>query len=952
MNYTPLWIKTDYSLLSSLIKIDDLIIKLKEFNIKSAAICDDNLFGALEFYNKCKKNGIKPIIGLEINLGFTILLYAKNYEGYQNLCVIDTLKNKNELDIDTLKKYLSDVVVIIPFEYKDKIYLLKDFDVYVGYDETDDVSKIEKKVYVRKTLTFNKEDEKYLKYLYKIKEEEYKDIKDVYLYDSLGDNDSKTTNIIDNLCNVKIDKNNNLLPKYNSDSGFDESKYLKELCIYGIKKRLNGNVTDIYVKRLMYELDIITQMGFCNYFLIVWDYVKYAKKNNILVGPGRGSAASSLVSYSLGITDIDPIKYNLLFERFLNPSRVTMPDIDIDFDALRRDEVIKYVIDKYGKEKVSGIITFSNLLSKQIIRDISKIFNISNYKVDNLVKCFDDNKTLKEQLNIKEVKSILLKDEELKKVYNISIHLEGLKRHVSQHAAGVVIASDNLCNYAPLTINPNGTYLCGYTKDYIEDIGLLKMDFLGLKNLSIVDNVLKKIGKNIFNEIPLDDKKTYSLFINGNTTGVFQFETSGMKKFIEKLKPTNINDLIVAVALFRPGPMDNIDKFIKRRNNKEKIDYINNDLKEILEETNGIIVYQEQIMLIAKKLANFSLKEADDLRYAMSKKKENLILSYKEKFINGCISNGYSNDDAVKIYDMILKFAAYGFNKAHSVSYGVLGYKIAYLKANYKGYFMCELLNNYIGVQSKTKSIVGEVKRLGLNIGKPNINNITLSYELDKNVILFPLTIIKNIGIFTAKEILEERTKKDFISYVDFVKRCYKVGKDVLVSIILSGILDLFNYNKRTMIENLEDVINYSELTNDLDDEFILEPEVKIYDEYSNEELMKYEIDLFGFYISNHPTSRYINDNDITTKVINNYFDKKVEMVLYFEKRKDINTKNNDRMMFIEASDMYGSIELVCFPNEYKNFFNIIVPGIYSVYGKVEKRFSKFQIIIDDIKKV
>ncbi len=952
MNYTPLWIKTDYSLLSSLIKIDDLVIRLKELNITSVAICDDNLFGAMEFYNKCKRNNIKPIIGLEINLNFKILLYAKNYFGYQNLCVIDTLKNKNELDINKLKDYLSNIVIIVPFEYKDKVEILKDYDIYIGYDENDNIKGIDKKVYVKKTLVFSKEDEKYLKYLYKIKEEEYNDLKSVYLNDKLNHEDSKTTNIISELCNVEILKNNKLLPKYSSDAAFNANEYLKDLCIFGLKKRLNGNVNNLYAKRLKSELEVITEMGFCNYFLIVWDYVKFAKKNNILVGPGRGSAASSLVSYSLGITDIDPLKYNLLFERFLNPSRVTMPDIDIDFDALKRDKVINYVIDKYGKEKVCGIVTFSNLLAKQVIRDISKIFNISNYKVDNLIKCFDDNKTLKEQLNIGEVVNVLSKDEELKKVYDIAMHLEGVKRHLSQHAAGIIIASEKLCNYVPLTINPDGTYLCGYTKDYIEDIGLLKMDFLGLKNLSMVDKILYRIKNNIFNNIPLDDKKTFDLFVNGNVDGIFQFETPGMKKFIEKLKPRSINDLIIAVALFRPGPMDNIDHFIKRRDKKEQIHYINNDLKEILEETNGIIIYQEQIMLIANKIAKFSLKEADDLRYAMSKKKENLIIAYKEKFINGCISNGYSIKDSKDIYDMILKFASYGFNKAHSVSYGILGYKIAYLKANYTGYFICEILNNYVGVQSKTRSLIIEAKRLGLKIAKPSINNVTLNYELNNDEILFPLSMIKNIGTLTAREILEERMKGDFETYIDFVKRCYKKGHDVLRSIILSGLLDCFNYNKKTMIENMEDVINYAELINDLDDEFVLKPEIKLFEEYSNAELMNNEIELFGFYISNHPTSKYIYDDSITTKTINNYFDKKIEMVLYFEKRKDINTKKNDRMMFIEASDVYGNIELVCFPNEYKKVFNIVVPGLYKVYGKVEKRFSSMQIIINDIKKI
>ena len=392
MNYTPLWIKTDYSILSSLIKIDDLIDRLISLNIDACAICDDNLFYVMEFYTKCKKNNIKPIIGLELNLDETILLYAKNYSGYQNLCKIDTFKNKNELTKEKLYTLLEDLVIVIPYEFKD---LTDDFskyssDIYIGYSNEEESSLINgNKVYLKKTLTLNKEDEKYLKYLYKIKEEEYSLDESVTLEDEISLVNKKTTSYFSNLCSLEIPKNNDLLPKFSNEENFDEVSYLTNLCVFGLKKRLGDNVTSTYTKRLKYELDIISKMGFCNYFLVVWDYVKYAKKNNILVGPGRGSAASSLVSYCLGITNIDPIKYDLLFERFLNPKRITMPDIDIDFDADKRNEVINYVVDKYGLEKVCGIITFSNLLAKQVIRDLARIFEISSYKIDNLFSNFD-----------------------------------------------------------------------------------------------------------------------------------------------------------------------------------------------------------------------------------------------------------------------------------------------------------------------------------------------------------------------------------------------------------------------------------------------------------------------------------------------------------------------------------------------------------------------------------
>ena len=955
MNYTPLWIKTDYSILSSLIKIDDLISTLKKLNFKSAAICDDNLYGAMEFYTKCIKNDIKPIIGLEVNLDYTILLYAKNYKGYQNLCNINTLINENKFSFDELIKYINDLILVLPYKYKDKrdIYIPYTKDLFIGYNNEDEEKKINgNKVYLNKTLTLKKEDSKYLKYLYKIKDQDYTEGEDVSFIEQVDVLSSKTTNYVSALCNLTILKKNDLLPIYNNDLEFNKEKYLTDLCITGLKKRLKGNVSLKYVERLKYELSVISKLNFCNYFLVVWDYVKYAKKNGIMVGPGRGSAASSLVSYSLGITDIDPLKYDLLFERFLNPNRVTMPDIDIDFDAEKRDEVIKYVEEKYGRKHVSGIITFSNLLAKQVIRDVARIFNVSGFKIDNLLKNFDDKKDLSYQLENINVKRILSNDEVLRKIYDVSLHLEGLKRHISKHAAGVIISNKELSNYVPLHLDSDGSYICGYTMNYIEDIGLLKMDFLGLKNLTIIDKVIKNTNIK-FSDIPLDDKKTYNLFINGNLDGVFQFESQGMKKFIMELKPSNISDLIDAVALFRPGPMENIDTYVKRRHKKEKITYINEDLKDILSSTYGIIIYQEQIMQIARKMAGFSYAKADELRRAMSKKKEDLLLSYKEEFIIGGMNKGYDKETLDKVYNLILKFANYGFNKAHSVSYAIIGYKIAYLKVHYPLYFETEILNNIIGVSNKTKQIIDECKRLDVSIKTPNINLSTDKYIILNNELLFPLSVVRGIGVLTSREIVNERNLNgNFTSYLDFVRRCYKLGRDVLRNLILSGALDIFNKTRKTLIENLNEAINYAELCYNLDESLVLKPEIEDYEEYSKDELTKQEIALFGFYISNHPTSKYITSNSITSNLLDKYFDKMIEMVLYIERKKEINTKTNEKMMFLNASDSYGTVELVMFPKTYNKFFNIPIPGTYKVYGKVEKRFSKLQLVIFDIKKI
>ncbi len=955
MNYVPLWIKTDYSILSSLIKIDDLIKRLSELKIDACAICDDNIYGTMEFYNKCKKNDIKPIIGLEIKLDYTILLYAKNYKGYQNLCNINTLVNENKLDFNNLIKYIDDLVIIIPYEYKEKASKLRlhSQDVFIGYSTEAESKTLEgNKVYINKTLTLDKENIKYLKYLYKIKEEEYDSNLDVSLIPEVGIEEKKDTIYLSDLCDLEIPKQNDLLPVYNDEPTFDEKKYLTELCIVGLKKRLNGNITKKYVERLKYELNVIIKMGFCNYFLVVWDYVKYAKKNNIMVNT-RGSAASSLVSYCLGIIDIDPLKYNLLFERFLNPQRVTMPDIDVDFDAERRDEVIRYVEEKYGINKVSGIITFSNLLSKQVIRDLARIFEINTYKIDNLLRYFDDKKNLKYQLDNINVKRILNDDEKLRRLYDIAIHLEGLKRHTSVHAAGIIISSKDLRNYVPLHLNLDGSYLCGYTMNYIEELGLLKMDFLGLKNLTVISNVMKKIDNLNFNDILLNDKETFELFCNDNVDGIFQFESKGMRNFVQELKPNSIDDLVAAIALFRPGPMSNIPHYVARKHGKEKITYVHDDLKDILKETYGIIIYQEQIMQIASKMAGFTYGEADVLRRAMSKKKEDVLLAQKDKFIKGSINKGYDENTANEVYNLILKFANYGFNKAHSVSYAIMGYKIAYLKVHFPNIFMCEILNNYIGIQSKTKTCINECKRLGVEIVKPNINLSSCRYILKDNALVYPLSLIKEIGTLTAKQIEKERTQNgSYTSYLDFVKRNYKIGRNVIRNVILSGALDMFGKTRKTLIENMDEVINYAELCSDLDESLVLKPEIKEYEEYSKEELTKQEIELFGFYISNHPTSKYITDRSITTNILEKYFDSNVTMTLYFERKNEIDTKAKEKMMFITASDSYGTVELVMFPKTYTKYFNIPIPGIYKVKGKVEKRFSKLQIVLYNVEKV
>ena len=948
--YIPMFFKTDYSILASLLKINDLIKFLKEKNITTIGIVDDNLSYVMEYYDELKKNNIKLIPGLEIKVNDCIIyLYAKNYEGYQNLCYISS----NPITIENIKNNSKDLIMVLPYKSKNLYNELNFPDTYLAFKEDDEIDYSFKNIYLNIVRCLNKEDLEYLKYLELIKtgktisedipiEEDY--YKSIELDKSILINYDE----INNLCDFKVEKQD-LLPKYNFINE-DSKSYLEKLCKKGLMKRFDNKVPMKYADRLMMELEVINNMGFNDYFLVVWDYVKFAKKNNILVGPGRGSAAGSLVSYSLGITDIDPIKYDLLFERFLNKDRITMPDIDIDFDSNRKEEVINYVIEKYGRKKVCNIITYGTMKSKMVLRDVGRIFNLED-KIDSFIKYIDSNMSLKENLENINIKNMIEKDPLLSKVCMISLKLEGLKRLTSVHAAGVIISNKDLDRYIPLYDN-NGTVVSGYTMNYIEELGLLKMDFLSLDNLILISNLINEIKDININNIPLNDEKTLDVFRKVNTDGIFQFESSGIKNVLRKFRVESFDDLAVILALFRPGPMQNIDSYIMRKEGKEKVTYVSDSLKEILGSTYGIIIYQEQIMRIAQQMAGFSLSEADNLRRAMSKKKHELMESYRDKFIEGSINNNYSKEDAAKTFDYIMKFASYGFNKSHSVSYSLISYQMAYLKAHYTSHFMKYLLSNVIGNEIKTKEYIDECKLNNINILMPDINKSNKEYTLEDNGIRFPLASIKNIGATISSSIIEERNNGEYKDFIDFVTRNYSKGvnKKVLTSLILSGCFDSFN-NRKTLIDNLDSVINYAELVKDLDSSLVDKPDIDIKEEYSKDELINMEYESFGFYLSMHPVQKY-RDNNINTTNIKSYFNKTITIYLLIDKKREINTKNNDKMVFLTGSDEYNSVELVMFPKVYESFYNITRGEVYKFLANVEKRNSSYQLIVKSIQNV
>ena len=946
MDYINLGIVTDYTLLSSLIKIDSLIEYAKNNNINTIGILNDNLYSTMEFYIKCKKNNIKPIIGLiKRNEETEYYLYPKNNKGL----------------IDLFNDRITDnIISVVPFKYKDIFNELKYKTKYISYKDSDELKSAllitSNVVSLYKIYALKKEDIKYVNYLHMIdkgltiSDYSFDDYIDNVINENYNGFDVNSTNLFAKLIDLNINSDKKYIPKYCEDS----YTFLKNLSIKGLKKRLDNKVNDNYKKRLLYELDVINKMGYTDYFLIVYDYVKYAKSNDIMVGPGRGSAAGSLVSYSLGITEVDPIKYNLLFERFLNPERITMPDIDIDFDALKRYKVIDYVIGKYGRDNVSNIMTYSTLASKQVLRDVSKCLEIDNKIIDKLCSYIDPKESLKNNLN-DNVKKMLEQYSNLNNAYSISMKLEGLKRQIGTHAAGVVISSEKLTNIIPI-IKGSDTYLTGYTMEYLEELGLLKMDFLAIKDLTILDSIVKSIEKKIdksinIHKIPLNDAKTFKEFSLANTSGVFQFESSGMKNFLKKLKPSTFDDLISAIALFRPGPMANIDTYIKRKEGKESIDYIDSSLKPILESTYGIIVYQEQIMQILSTMAKYSYAESDLIRRAISKKKLNIIEEEKTKFITNSVKNGYKEDIAIKVYDLIVKFANYGFNKSHSVAYALIGYEMCFLRTHYPIYFYQALLNYNIGSESKTKEYLDELKKLNIKINKPDINISNSMYQVIDDSIYLPFNIIKGIGTNVSDIIVSVRND-GFKDYFDFVKKINvdNIGSKTIELLIEAGCLDSFNLNRRTMIENLSDAITYSELSSGISDTLVSTPNIKEYDEYSlNEKTLK-EKELYGFYISSHPVMKY--NNNIKLIDIEKYFDKVINIYVLVEEIKKIKTKKNEDMAFIVCSDETSKVDLTIFPNKFNFITDVKVGDIVSINGKVEKRMSKYQVVVNNFKKI
>ena len=955
MKYIPLNVKTEYDLMNSLIKIDDLISYAKKEGINSIGITDTNMFSSYEFITKCNSENINSIVGIPLRIDESdIYLYARNYDGLVSLFkIVSKINIEEEIDIEYIKELSNNLIIVC--NYKDYDKYKNSFEyIYIYYMSEEEKKNAlvvsENVLFLPIVKCFKKTDLKYLKVLKYIEEgktiEENIDIDEDYLISNDDEFDINSTIKFSNLIKIELPESTFHIPVYKEDS----TKFLRALAKKGLEKRLGGNVSDKYKNRLIYELDVIEKMNYVDYFLIVYDFVLFAKKHNILVGPGRGSGAASLVNYALGIINIDPLKYDLIFERFLNPDRITMPDIDIDFDNMKREEVIDYVTNKYGIDKTARIISFNTMLPKQVIRDVGRVLNISNIVIDRICKTIKDEKDFESLKDNYEYNKVVKNNEEIKKLIDICNHLCGLKKNTSVHAAGVVISDIPLNTIMPL-YKSNNMVLTGYSMNYIESLGLLKMDFLSIKNLNTISNIISDIndnGDNIdINSIDLNDKKTLDLFKNAYTTGIFQFESDGMKAFLKDLEVDSFNTLVDAIALYRPGPREMIPLYISRKKGKSKVTYLIKELEPILNSTYGIIIYQEQVLEILKSIGGFSYAEADIIRRAMSKKKLDVMNSEKDKFINGVVSLGYEEKIGYELFDQIVKFASYGFNKSHSVVYSLVAYQMAYLKINYSLYFMKNLLN-MSSSSEKLKEYIDEAKILGIEFENISINKSCNEFIINNKKLVLPFSMIKSIAYNVSNEIEEERKNGKFKSFYDFMIRCYhgSVNKKVITSLIDCNVFNEFNINKKQMVLNIDEIINYVNLCKDLNVVLDNPPVFDEIDDYNDKEMIENEINYFGFYLSHHPVTKYDRDASITLKDFKKYFDKTITTILYVESVKTIKTKNNDKMSFIRLSDEYDSVEGVLFPEQYKKIGEVEKNNVYKINANVEKRNNTYQLIV------
>ena len=806
-------------------------------------------------------------------------------------------------------------------------------------------------------------------------------------------------------CNVEFEFGHTILPNYDVPSEFETHyDYLKKLSYDGLHKRYGDNLSKEIIDRAEYELEIINSMGFVDYFLIVWDYINFAKTHDIPVGPGRGSGAGSVIAYAIEITDIDPLKYGLIFERFLNPERISMPDFDVDFDYEKRQDVIDYVSQKYGHDNVSQIITFGTMSARMVIRDVARVLDFSYAEADKLAKMIpnDLHITIKKALEVnKELNDVYENDGRVKELLDIAMALEGLPRQASTHACGIIIAKEPVVNYVPLYARDD-IISTQYIMTTLEELGLLKMDFLGLRTLTVIRDCKELVKKNRGIDVEFDkdmnDPAVFKKWQDGESVGIFQFESQGMTNFMKELKPDCLEDIIAGVSLYRPGPMDQIPRYIANKKDMEHAVYTHDSLKPILAVTYGCMVYQEQVMKIVTDLAGYSLGRSDLVRRAMGKKKLDVMAKEREIFVNGkldengnveipgCVRNGIDEVSANKIFDEMSEFAKYAFNKSHAACYAVVAYQTAYLKTYYPAEFMAAMLNSFLGNLDKIPIYVDECRKIGVEILKPDINKSFTKFTVEGNKIRFGLGSIKNVGIAAVDSITSERSKNgDFVDFGDFCERIYgeSVNKKCIESLIKAGAFDIFGKTRSTLIASFEtilDTVGYSKSKGNenqvsmfdlyTDDDALQKIKYEYIElpEYDYKEFLSIEKEMLGIYISGHPLEKYkkliSEKTDFNSLIVQKFYNQenddgediiednkmvKIAGIITAVKKKY--TKNNKIMAFVTIEDLYGTLEMVVFDSVYSRFSNLLYDeNIIFVNARVSVRSNQdLSIVVNSI---
>jgi DNA polymerase III subunit alpha len=1031
MSFIHLHVYSAYSLLTSTASVHELIHNAKQKGFKAIALTDRNvMYGTIEFYKLCIKNNIQPIIGLTVDVeseiekeeSFPLVLLAENEKGFKNLLKISSAvqtKAANGIPFKWLKHYAEGLIAITPgiegeieqnllndqqdqaIEIINKLQFIFGKDSFYlavqnhGLEKENNLTRriqimaeeLSIPLVATNRVHYLEQDDMFahecllaIKNGDKLQDEHRERLESNQFYlkteTEMLEVFSEIPEALENSitiakrCMVNIELNKTYLPEFPTANGEPAESYLERLCQKGLKERFPAPAQEHY-ERLAYELSVINSMKFSNYFLIVWDFMRYARENGILTGPGRGSAAGSLVAYVLYITDVDPLSHQLLFERFLNPERISMPDIDIDFPDHRRDEVIEYVAKKYGELHVAQIVTFGTMAAKAAIRDVGRAFGLNTKELEQLSRRIPAVLGINLEDAYKEshlLRAFIDESPLNRKLYDTALKLEGLPRHTSTHAAGVVISEKQLIELIPIQQGHNQVYLTQYSMEHLEEIGLLKMDFLGLRNLSLIESILssihRKTGRKVdIKNIPLNDEKTFELLARGETTGIFQLESEGMRKVLSRLKPSRFEDIVAVNALYRPGPMENIPLFIDRKHGRQAVEYPHKDLEHILENTYGVIVYQEQIMQIASTMAGFSLGEADLLRRAVGKKQKDVLDRERAHFVKGALKKGYNEALANDIYDLIVRFANYGFNRSHAVAYSMIAYQLAYLKANYPLYFMAGLLTSAIGNETKIAQYILETKQKDFDILPPSINYSGYSFQVEQSGIRYSLAAIKSVGAAALREIFSARKNKRFEDLFDFCTRVSSKGvnRKTLEVLVHSGSFDEFKEDRAVLLASLDVALEHAQLfkvdessqVELFHDEFQLKPKYVQVDPIRLEDKLLYEKEALGFYLSDHPIS--IFEKKLKQAGANVLFEltaehKRAAAGVYVTSMRKIRTKKGDSMAFLHVSDSSGEMEAVAFPVVYKKYSHLLDHGKFAlIEGKIEEREGKLQFIIQQV---